>query len=414
MLPLPTAGRGDAVNPMTDYRADECVSLDGVRTVSRLRPFGTTIFAEMSALAVEHSAVNLGQGFPDTDGPASMLAAAQQAIAAGHNQYPPGLGIPELRQAVARHQENHYDLRYDPAAGEVLITVGATEAIAGSVMGLVEPGSEVVMIEPYYDSYAATVAMAGGIRRTVGLIADDDGFRLDRDRLAEAFTPRTSMILVNSPHNPTGTVLDDDDLAEIARLCIRHDVIAVTDEVYEHLLFDGRIHHPLATFPGMRERTLRISSAGKTFNCTGWKVGWVSGPADLVAAARSAKQFMSYVGSGPFQPAVAHALDHEMDWVQTSSAALATKRDLLSAALRDTGFGVHRSEAGYFVCADPRPLGFADGVEFCRTLPERIGVAAVPVSAFVDDTAPWRHLVRFAFSKREDVIAEAAQRLRFL
>ncbi|GAA3723204.1 pyridoxal phosphate-dependent aminotransferase [Gordonia hankookensis] len=384
-----------------------------MRTVSRLRPFGTTIFAEMSALAVEHDAVNLGQGFPDTDGPQSMLAGAQRAIAEGHNQYPPGIGVPELRYAVARHQRRHYGLDYDPDS-EVLITVGATEAIAGAVVGLVEPGREVVMVEPYYDSYAATVAMAGGIRRTVPLIADGDGFRLDRARLSDAFGPATAIILVNSPHNPTGTVLSDDDLAEIARLCVEHDVVAVTDEVYEHLLFDDRVHRPLATFPGMRERTLRISSAAKTFNCTGWKVGWVSGPAQLVAAARSAKQFMSYVGSGPFQPAVASALDDEMDWVHDSAQRLASARDLLSNALRDTGFGVHRSEAGYFVCADPRPLGFDDGVSFCRMLPERIGVAAVPVSAFVDDVGPWRHLVRFAFCKREDVIAEAAQRLRQL
>ncbi|MGC4962677.1 pyridoxal phosphate-dependent aminotransferase [Gordonia sp. DT101] len=384
-----------------------------MRTVSRLRPFGTTIFAEMSALAVEHDAVNLGQGFPDTDGPASMLTAAQCAIAEGHNQYPPGIGVPELRYAVARHQRRHYGLDYDPDS-EVLITVGATEAIAGAVVGLVEPGREVVMVEPYYDSYAATVAMAGGIRRTVPLIADGDGFRLDRTRLADAFGPSTAIILVNSPHNPTGTVLPDDDLAEIARLCVEHDVVAVTDEVYEHLLFDDRVHRPLATFPGMRDRTLRISSAAKTFNCTGWKVGWVSGPAQLVAAARSAKQFMSYVGSGPFQPAVARALDDEMDWVHGSAQRLSSARDLLSDALRDTGFDVHRSEAGYFVCADPRPLGFDDGVAFCRMLPERIGVAAVPVSAFVDDVEPWRHLVRFAFCKREDVIAEAAQRLRQL
>ncbi len=381
--------------------------------VRRLRPFGTTIFAEMSALAVAHDAVNLGQGFPDTDGPASMLAAAQRAIAEGHNQYPPGIGVPELRTAVSRHQRDHYGLHYDPDT-EVLITVGATEAIAGAVVGLVEPGREVVMIEPYYDSYAATVAMACGVRRTVPLIADDDGFRLDRDRLADAFGPATSMILVNSPHNPTGTVLSDDDLAEIARLCVEHDVIAVTDEVYEHLLFDGRPHHPLATFPGMRERTLRISSAAKTFNCTGWKVGWISGPAELVAAARAAKQFMSYVGSGPFQPAVAQALDTEMAWVADSSAALQAKRDMLSAALSEAGFGVHRSEATYFVCADPRPLGFDDGEAFCRMLPERIGVAAVPVSVFVDDVEPWRHLVRFAFAKRDEVIAEAARRLRRL
>lgn len=384
-----------------------------MRTVARLQPFGTTIFAEMSALAVTHDAVNLGQGFPDTDGPASMLTAAQEAIAQGRNQYPPGLGIPELRAAVARHQRDHYDLHYDPDT-EVLITVGATEAIAGAIVGLVEPGREVVMVEPYYDSYAATVAMAGGVRRTVPLIADGDGFRLDRTVLAAAFGPKTSVILVNSPHNPTGTVLSDDDLAEIARLCVEHDVIAVTDEVYEHLLFDGRRHRSLATFPGMRERTLRISSAAKTFNCTGWKVGWISGPQELIAAARAAKQFMTYVGSGPFQPAVAHALDTEMAWVAESSKQLEGKRDLLSTALHDAGFGVHRSEATYFVCADPRPLGFDDGAEFCRMLPGRIGVAAVPVSAFVDDPEPWRHLVRFAFAKRDDVIAEAAQRLRKL
>lgn len=382
-------------------------------TVSRLRPFSSTIFAEMSALAVAHDAVNLGQGFPDTDGPAAMLDAARDAIFSGRNQYPPGLGVPELRAAVARHQREHYGLDYDPDT-EILVTVGATEAIAGAVVGLTEPGREVVMVEPYYDSYAATVAMAGGIRRTVPLIADGDGFRLDRDRLAHAFGPDTALILVNSPHNPTGTVLHDDDLAEIARLCIEHDVIAVTDEVYEHLLFDGRTHTPLATLPGMRERTLRISSAAKTFNCTGWKVGWISGPAELVAAARAAKQFMTYVGSGPFQPAVALALDTEMEWVAKSAAGLEAKRDLLSSALADAGFGVHRSEATYFVCADPRPLGFDDGEQFCRMLPERIGVAAVPVSVFADHKEPWRHMVRFAFAKRDDVIAEAAQRLRRL
>ncbi|WP_168701217.1 pyridoxal phosphate-dependent aminotransferase [Gordonia paraffinivorans] len=383
------------------------------RTTTRLRPFMTTIFAEMSALAVEHDAINLGQGFPDTDGPESMLEAARRAITDGHNQYPPGIGVPELRHAVARHQREHYDLDYDPDR-EVLVTVGATEAIAGAIVGLIEPGDEVIMIEPYYDSYAATVAMAGGVRRVVPLIPDGDGFRLDRDRLADAFGPESAVLMLNTPHNPTGTVLSDDDLAEIARLCLEFDVIAVTDEVYEHLLFDGRTHIPLATLPGMRERTLRISSAAKTFNCTGWKVGWISGPPDLVAATRTAKQYMSYVGSGPFQPAVAHALDNEMGWVHHSAAALQSKRDMITAALLDAGFDVHRSEATYFVCADPRPLGIDDGIEFCRSLPGRIGVAAVPVSVFADDKAPWNHLVRFAFAKRDDVIAEAAERLRRL
>ncbi|MGP3706190.1 pyridoxal phosphate-dependent aminotransferase [Gordonia paraffinivorans] len=383
------------------------------RTTTRLRPFMTTIFAEMSALAVEHDAVNLGQGFPDTDGPESMLEAARRAITDGHNQYPPGIGVPELRHAVARHQSEHYDLDYDPDR-EVLVTVGATEAIAGAIVGLIEPGDEVIMIEPYYDSYAATVAMAGGVRRVVPLIPDGDGFRLDRDRLADAFGPKSAVLMLNTPHNPTGTVLSDDDLAEIARLCLEFDVIAVTDEVYEHLLFDGRTHIPLATLPGMRERTLRISSAAKTFNCTGWKVGWISGPPELIAATRTAKQYMSYVGSGPFQPAVAHALDNEMGWVHHSAAALQSKRDMITAALLDAGFDVHRSEATYFVCADPRPLGIDDGIEFCRSLPGRIGVAAVPVSVFADDKAPWNHMVRFAFAKRDDVIAEAAERLRRL
>ncbi|ORM32526.1 pyridoxal phosphate-dependent aminotransferase [Williamsia sp. 1135] len=384
-----------------------------MRTVARLQPFSSTIFAEMSQLSVTHDAINLGQGFPDTDGPAAMLAAAQDAIGTGQNQYPPGPGIPALRAAVAKHQLEHYGLQYNPDT-EVLITVGATEAIAGAVVGLVEPGSEVVMIEPYYDAYAAATAMAGAKRVTVPLVADGDGFTFDRDALAAAVTPKTALVVINSPHNPTGTVLSADDLAAIAAVCIDNDVVALTDEVYEHLLFDGRQHTPLATLPGMKERTLRVSSAGKTFNVTGWKVGWISGPAELVAAARAAKQFMSYVGSGPFQPAVAVALESQMDWVAGSAAALQRKRDLISAALTDVGFGVHRSEGTYFVCADPRPLGYHDGAALCRDLPGRIGVAAVPVSAFVDHPEPWNHLVRFAFAKKDDVIAQAADRLRAL
>ncbi|MCF8602602.1 pyridoxal phosphate-dependent aminotransferase [Gordonia sp. HY442] len=378
--------------------------------VSRMRPFTSTIFAEMSALAVEHDAVNLGQGFPDSDGPASMLEAAQRAIADGRNQYPPGPGIPALREAVAAQQLDDYGLAYDPDT-QVLVTVGATEAIAGAILGLVEPGREVVMIEPYYDAYAAAVALAGGVRRTVPLVADGDGFTLDREALAAAIGPDTAAVVVNSPHNPTGTILSDGDLTEIARLCVEHDVIAIADEVYEHLVFDGAAHHPLATFPGMAERTLRISGAAKTFHVTGWKVGWISGPADLVQAARAAKQFLTYVGSGPFQPAVAHALRTEMDWVRSDAQSLGRKRTRLSNALADAGFTVHRSAATYFVCADPRPLGVSDGAAFCRELPARIGVAAVPVSAFVDHPQPWRHLVRFAFAKDDDVIDEAARRL---
>ncbi len=382
--------------------------------VTRLRPFASTIFAEMSALAVAHEAINLGQGFPDTDGPPAMLAAAQRAIAEGRNQYPPGIGVPELRQAIAEQQRRDYGLDYDPDT-QVLVTVGATEAIAGAVLGLVEPGREVILIEPYYDSYAATVALAGAVRRTVGLIPDPaGGFRLDLAALRAAFGPDTAAILVNTPHNPTGTVLTDAELAEIARLCVAHDVIAVADEVYEHLTFRGLAHRPLACFPGMAERTLRISSAAKTFNCTGWKVGWVSGPAELVAAARGAKQYLSYVGSGPFQPAVVLALREESDWVAAMARELEAKQELLSAALREAGFGVHRTDGTYFVLADPRPLGYHDGAAFCRELPARLGVAAVPVSAFVDPEHRdrWGHLVRFAFSKRDEVITEAARRLR--
>ena len=381
--------------------------------VARMQPFTSTIFAEMSALAVAHDAVNLGQGFPDSDGPESMLDAARAAITDGFNQYPPGAGIPELREAVAAQQLDDYGLAYDPDT-DVLITVGATEAIAGAVLGLVEAGDEVVMIEPYYDAYAATVALAGGVRRTVSLVPDGDGFRLDRDALAAAFGPKTTAVIVNSPHNPTGTILSDDDLAEIARLCIANDVVAITDEVYEHLVFDGAAHRSLATLPGMKERTLRISGAAKTFHVTGWKVGWISGPRELIAAARAAKQYLTYVGSGPFQPAIAHALRNEMDWVRDDAVALGEKRTMLSAALADAGFNVHRSQGTYFVCADPRPLGITDGDAFCRELPERVGVAAVPISAFVDDTGPWRHMVRFAFAKSDDAIAEAARRLRTL
>ncbi|MEJ9080084.1 pyridoxal phosphate-dependent aminotransferase [Gordonia malaquae] len=381
--------------------------------VARMQPFTSTIFAEMSALAVAHDAVNLGQGFPDSDGPESMLDAARAAITDGFNQYPPGPGIPELRDAVAAQQLDDYGLAYDPDT-DVLITVGATEAIAGAVLGLVDAGDEVVMIEPYYDAYAATVALAGGVRRTVPLVPDGDGFRLDRDALAAAFGPTTAAVIVNSPHNPTGTILSDDDLAEIARLCVANDVVAITDEVYEHLVFDGAVHRSLATLPGMKERTLRISGAAKTFHVTGWKVGWISGPRELIAAARAAKQYLTYVGSGPFQPAIAHALRNEMDWVRDDAVALGEKRTMLSTALTDAGFNVHRSQGTYFVCADPRPLGVTDGDTFCRELPERIGVAAVPISAFVDDAGPWRHMVRFAFAKSDDAIAEAARRLRTL
>lgn len=375
-----------------------------------MRPFTSTIFAEMTALAQRTGAVNLGQGFPDTDGPPEMLETARRAIAEGVNQYPPGPGRPELRAAIAEHRRR-YGTEYDPDS-EVLVTVGATEAITAALLALVGPGDEVIVIEPYYDSYAAAVALAGATRRVVGLREAEDGrFALDATALRAAVGPATRVVLINSPHNPTGTVFTQAELAEVAKVCVEHDLVAVTDEVYEHLVYDGLPHIPLATLPGMAERTVTVSSAGKTFNCTGWKIGWVCGPAELVAAVRATKQFITFVGGAPFQPAVAHALRHEMPWVADLRTALETKRDRLSAGLADAGFAVRPSAGTYFVCADVRPLGFTDGAELCWALPERIGVAAVPVQGFTDHPDEWRHLVRFAFCKQDEVLDEAIRRL---
>jgi N-succinyldiaminopimelate aminotransferase len=379
--------------------------------VPRLTPYTSTIFAEMTALATRTGAVNLGQGFPDTDGPPAMLEAARQAIADGVNQYPPGPGIPALRQAIAA-QRAPYGVEFDPDT-EVLVTVGATEAIASALLGLVETGDEVILFEPYYDSYSAAVALAGATRRVVSLV-DGERFSVDVDAVQAAITPKTRAILVNSPHNPTGTVFTHDELAGIARLCVEHDLIAITDEVYEAMTYDGIAHLPLCTFPGMAERTVTISSAGKMFNCTGWKIGWVCAPAPLVAAVRAAKQFLTFVGGAPFQPAVAYALANESAWVARLSQDLAVKRTRLSAGLAEAGFGVRPSSGTYFVCADVRPLGFTDGAELCWQLPERIGVAAVPVQVFTDNTDQWRHIVRFAFCKKDTVLDEAIERLHKL
>ncbi|MFL6146358.1 MAG: pyridoxal phosphate-dependent aminotransferase [Pseudonocardiaceae bacterium] len=379
--------------------------------VPRLQPLRSTIFAEMTALAVRTGAVNLGQGFPDTDGPAGMLEAARSAIASGHNQYPPGPGIPELRNAIAEQRAACYGLVHDPDT-EVLVTVGATEAISAALLALVGQGDEVLLIEPYYDSYPAAVALAGATRRCVPLVADGDRFTLDLDALASAITPATKALLLNSPHNPTGTVLRRCELEALAALAVEHDLLVITDEVYEHLVFDGAPHLPIATFPGMAQRTLSVSSAGKTFSVTGWKIGWVCGPAHLVAAVRAVKQFLTFVGGAPLQPAVAHALRAEHGWVAEHRAALQGKQRRLAAGLHAAGFGVLRSEGTYFICADIRPLGYCDGVEFCRDLPTRTGVVAIPVQVFVDDPPQWRHLVRFAFCKRNKVLDEAIARLQ--
>lgn len=378
-----------------------------------LAGFGTTIFAEMSALATSTGSINLGQGFPDTDGPAEIAEAAVRAIREGKgNQYPPGPGIPELRTAVAEHQQRRYGLTYDPDT-EVLVTAGATEAIAAALLALVEPGDEVVALEPYYDSYAACIAMAGGVRVPVTLRPDGDVFALDLDELRAAVTDRTRLILLNTPHNPTGTVLSRAELTAVAELAVERDLLVVTDEVYEHLVFDGE-HIPLASLPGMRERTVSISSAGKTFSFTGWKVGWVTANPGLVAAVRSAKQFLTYVASGPFQYAVAEALRLPDPYFAGFHADMKAKRDLLSAGLADAGFTVFRPAGTYFVTTDIRPLGETDGFAFCRALPERAGVVAIPNAVFYDHKEAGAPYVRFAFCKREEVLTEAVSRLKAL
>ncbi|MFB9237429.1 pyridoxal phosphate-dependent aminotransferase [Plantactinospora siamensis] len=384
--------------------------------VARMRPFGTTIFAEMSALAVRTGAVNLGQGFPDTDGPPEMLAAAAAAIRDGANQYPPGPGTPGLRAAVAAHQRRFWGLDYDPD-GEVLITAGATEAIAAAILALCEPGDEVVCFEPYYDSYAASIALAGAVRRPVTLHPTDDGrYGFDPAALRAAFGPRTRLVLLNSPHNPTGKVFTAAELGQVAELCQEHDAVALTDEVYEHLVFPDAAapHIPLATLPGMRERTLRISSAGKTFSCTGWKIGWVSGPAPLVGATLRVKQFLTFAGGAPLQPAVAVALGLPDSYFTEFLAGQLQRRDRLVAGLREAGFEVLRPDGTYFVTAGIDALGGRDGIEFCRELPARCGVVAVPTQVFYDDVEAGRRIIRFAFCKRPEVLAEAVTRLHGL
>ncbi|MFF3216336.1 pyridoxal phosphate-dependent aminotransferase [Streptomyces sp. NPDC002886] len=376
----------------------------------RLDGLGTTIFAEMSALAAATGAINLGQGFPDTDGPESVREAAVRALRDGRgNQYPPGPGIPELRQAIADHQRRFYDLSLDPDT-EVLVTAGATEAIAATMLALLEPGDEVIAFEPFYDSYAACIAMAGAQR--VPLTLHAPSFRPDLDELRSKITPRTRLLLLNTPHNPTGMVLTTEEQSAIAALAVEHDLLVVTDEVYEHLTFDGATHVPMATFPGMRERTVSISSAGKTFSFTGWKVGWVMADGPLVAAVRTAKQYLTYVSAGPFQYAIAEALrlpDAYFDGFRTD---MQRKRDLLGDGLRAAGFEVYQPQGTYFITTDITPFGEKDAYAFCRALPDRCGVVAIPNSVFYDDPDAGRSQVRFAFCKQDDVLREAASRLQ--
>jgi N-succinyldiaminopimelate aminotransferase len=382
--------------------------------VARMRPFGTTIFAEMSALAVQTGSINLGQGFPDTDGPPEMLDAAAAALRGGRNQYPPGPGVPELRAAISAHQKAYWGLDYDPD-GEIVVTAGATEAIAAAILALCDTGDEVVCFEPYYDSYAASIALAGAVRRPVTLRpSPGGGYAFDADELRAAFGPRTRLVLLNSPHNPTGKVFSPDELGLIAELCQEHDAVAVTDEVYEHLVFDGVTHVPIATLPGMRSRTVQISSAGKTYSCTGWKVGWACGPAALVSAVLRVKQFLTFVNAGPLQPAGRGGAGAGL--VLCGRRPRGPGGQAQPAVRRAGRRGIRGAPAGGYLLRHRRhhAVGAADGVEFCRSLPQRCGVVAVPTQVFYDHVAQGQRLIRFAFCKRDEVLDEAVVRLRGL
>lgn len=379
---------------------------------AKLQGFGTTIFAEMSALALSSGSVNLGQGFPDTDGPREVLDAAIAAINGGLNQYPPGPGMLVLREAIAAHQQRFYGLTYDPD-GEVLVTAGATEALAGALLGLLDTGDEVVVFEPMYDSYQASIALAGAVARPVTL--RPPAYTFDPDELRAAISPKTKLILVNTPHNPTGKVFDRAELQCIADLALEHDLLVLTDEVYEHLTFDGAEHIPMATLPGLRDRVLSISSGGKTFNTTGWKVGWVCAPPHLIAAVRTAKQFLTYVAGGPFQAGIAAGLRLPDGYYREIADDLQIKRDRICAGLEEAGFLTYKPTGTYFVTVDirsVRPDG--DGFAFCRELPDRCGVVAIPNVVFYANKDEGRHMVRFAFCKRHEVIDDATTRLKAL
>jgi N-succinyldiaminopimelate aminotransferase len=386
---------------------------------SRLQGFGTTVFAEMSALAVATGSVNLGQGFPDYPGPPEVLDVARAAIGTAADQYPPGPGRPELRDAIAAHVQRFRGLAYDPA-DEVLVTAGATEALSGALLALLDTGDEVVLFEPMYDCYAAGIAMAGGTARPVPLRPPTDGagpWTFDPAEVRAAITPRTRILLLNTPHNPTGKVFTDEELRCLAHLADANDLIVLTDEVYEHLVFSGAAHRSIAALPGMRERTLVVGSAGKTFNVTGWKIGWICGAAPLVSAVRTAKQFLTYVNGGPFQPAVAAGLALPDEYFEHAARDLEYRRDVLVQGLTEGGLPVISPEATYFATVDVRPVQpDGDGLAFCRSLPERAGVVAVPTVVFYDPAHAHlgRHLVRFAFCKRDEVLAEAVERLRRL
>ena len=375
-----------------------------------MREFGETIFAEMSALAVKTGAINLGQGFPDTDGPREIAELAIAAIRDGHNQYPPGLGIKKLRDAISHHQMRFYGLEFDSET-EVLVTAGATEAIAASLLAICEQGDEIITFEPYYDSYAASIALAGGVRRVITLNTPDYSFSIDD--LEKLITAKTKAILLNSPHNPTGKVFTHNELSQIANLCIEHDLVAICDEVYEHLAFEGQ-HIPLIQYPGMRDRTIQISSAGKTFSFTGWKIGWVCAQPALLDTVRTAKQFLTYVNGAPFQHAIAEALNLPDHYFDNFLEDMRVKRDCLSQGLEKAGLTTFTPQGTYFVTADIENLGYEDGKQFCLDLPVQCGVVAVPNVVFYDNKDLGSTLIRFAFCKRLDVLEEAVERLQTL
>ena len=378
---------------------------------ARLQGFGATIFAEMSALAVKTDSVNLGQGFPDKDGPSEVIEAATSAIQNGlGNQYPPGIGVPELRQAISDHQQRFYGLSYDPDS-EILVTAGASEALAAAVLALCETGDEVVTFEPWYDIYGANIAMAGATKKVVTLRPPHYAF--EESEFLAALSPKTRLILLNSPHNPTGKVFSREELEFIAKVAVERDLLVVTDEVYEHLVFEGE-HIPIASFPGMRERTIAISSGGKTFAFTGWKVGWVCSSPELTSAVRIARQFLTYVSGGPFQYAIAVGLALGDDYYKNLLSDMKEKRDFLSAGLRSAGFEIFESQGTYFVTADARSVGYSDGLELCWQLPEKVGVVAVPNVVFYDNQEEGQHLIRFTFCKSLDVLGEAVHRLQSL
>lgn len=382
---------------------------------NRLAGFGASIFAEMTALAVQTGSINLGQGFPDYDGPAEVLTAAQNEIARGNNQYPPGIGQADLRAAISEHQKRFWNLSYE-ADSEVLVTMGATEALAGALLGILNPGDEVVVFEPLFDTYAGCVALADAVLSPVTLRPQSTGrYGFDPDELRRAITARTRVILLNSPHNPTGMVFNAEELQQVADIAIEHNLIVISDEVYEHLVFDALQHIPIASLPGMFDRTITISSGGKTFNATGWKIGWACAPAPLLHATRMAKQLFTFAGGTPFQPAIATGLRLPDAYFQNLANDLQSKRDLLMDALAAAELHPIRPEGTYFITADIRqrwPHG--DAMDFCRSLPGSCGVVAIPGSVLYDPrhSDEGKHLVRFAFCKQMDTMRSASQKLR--